>query len=404
MRNPFGGLNRNVILLGFVSFFTDASSEMIFPLVPIFVTSVLGAPASVVGLIEGVAEATANIIKMLTGMYSDKMGRRRPFVFWGYASSSVVKPFFALASVWPHVLFIRFLDRVGKGVRGSARDVMVADYTDDKSRGRAFGYRKMMDQGGAFVGPLIAFLLMPFLLAKYPVGDAYRVIFALSVVPAVVAVAILFAVKEKEGAARENKSWRPDFKSLSRRYKVNLFVALFFSLGTFNYAFFILRASDIGMPVALIPLVYMFYNFVYGAFAVPAGVLSDKVGRRPVIAAGYLIFGVTALGLGFVSSYALIAVFFATYGVYMAIVESVQRAYIADLAGSSIRGTALGLYQGAIGIAALPAGVIAGVLWDVTIAGVRATFIFSAAVSFAAVLLFIALSRGTTEDTPATGR
>jgi len=388
MRNPVRDLNRNVLLLGVVSFLTDASSEMIFPLVPIFVTSVLGAPAAVVGLIEGVAEATANILKMLSGMYSDRIGRRKPFVFWGYAFSSVTKPFFALASAWPHVLFVRFLDRVGKGLRGSARDVMVADYTDEKTRGKAFGYRKMMDQAGAFLGPLLAFLLLPALLARYPLGDAYRIIFALSIVPAALAVAVLFFVREKEDAVRNLRGWKPDYKALNTAYKVNLLVAFFFSVGAFNYAFFILRASDLAMPVAMIPLVYMFYNLVYGVFAIPVGMLSDRIGRSRVIAAGYLIFGATMLGMGFARDYRFLWVFFATYGVYMAIVESVQRAYITDLAPKGMRGTALGLYQGAIGFAALPAGLIAGVLWDVTAYGMRATFAFSAATSVAAAVLF----------------
>jgi MFS family permease len=394
MRNPFRDLNRNVVLLGFVSFLTDVSSEMIFPLVPIFVTSVLGAPAAVVGLIEGVAEATANILKMLSGMYSDRIGKRRPFVFWGYSFSTVTKPFFAVATAWPHILFVRFLDRVGKGLRGSARDVMVADYTDEKSRGRAFGYRKMMDQAGAFLGPLIAFLLMPVLLAAYPMADAYRIIFALSVIPATLAVFLLFFIKEKEDAVRHLKGWRPDFKSLGRGYKINLIVAMFFSLGTFNYAFFILRAQDLAMPLAMIPLAYMFYNLVYGLLAMPVGELSDRIGRRRIIYAGYVTFGLTALGMGAVKDYRLIWIFFGTYGVYMAVVESVQRAYIADLAKPDMRGTALGLYQGALGFAALPAGVIAGLLWDVTFMGMRGTFLFSAATSIMAVALFAGLCRG----------
>jgi MFS family permease len=394
MRVPFRDLDRNVILLGAVSFLTDASSEMIFPLIPIFVTTVLGAPAAVVGLIEGVAEATANIIKMLAGMYSDKLGRRKPFVFWGYTFSSVTKPLFALSTAWPHVLLFRFLDRVGKGVRGSARDVMIADYTDDKSRGRAFGYRKMMDQGGAFLGPLMAFLLMPSLLVKYPEGgDAYRAIFALSIIPAVLAVIVLFFVREKEDATRNQRGWMPDFKSLGREYKINLFVAFLFSLGAFNWAFFILRAQDLAMPIAWIPLAYMFYNLVYGACAMPVGTLSDRIGRRKVIGAGYLIFAVTALGMGLAGDYMSLMIFFATYGVYMAVVESVQRAYIADLAQPQMRGSALGLYQGTLGIAALPAGLIAGLLWDVTYMGVRATFLFSAATSIIAVILFAGLCR-----------
>ncbi|MFH1056127.1 MAG: MFS transporter [Candidatus Altiarchaeota archaeon] len=393
MRNPLKGMNANVILLGVVSLLTDASSEMIFPLIPLFVTSVLGAPVAVVGLIEGVAEATSNFVKMLSGMYSDKIGRRKPFVFWGYTFSSITKPLFALASLWPHVLIIRFLDRVGKGVRGSARDVMVADYTDDKSRGSAYGYRKMMDQIGAFIGPLVVFLLMPLLLLKYGTAGAYRAVFVLSIIPAALAVFVLFFIKEKENPIRVQRGWRPDFKSLGGAYKVNLLVAILFSVGAFNYAFFILRAQDLLMPLAMVPLAYMLYNLVYGAFAIPVGRLSDRIGRRTMICAGYLVFGLTALGVGIVHDYWSLLIFFCTYGIFMAITETVQRAYIADLAKPDMRGTALGVYQGALGFAALPAGVIAGLLWDVTFMGMRATFIFSAVTSVVAVVLFAGLCR-----------
>jgi len=401
MKNPVKDLNINVVLLGVVSFLTDLSSEMIFPLVPIFLTTVLGAPVSIVGLIEGIAEATADIMKMLSGMYSDKIGKRRPFVLWGYGFSTVTKPFFALATAWPHVLVVRFLDRVGKGLRGSARDVIIADYTEEKVRGKAFGYRKMMDQLGAFGGPLIAFLLMPVLLSKFEVGMAYRIIFALSVVPAAFAIFILFFVKEKENAIRNLKGWKLDFSVLNRQYKINLLITLFFSLGVFNYAFLVLRAQDVGIAIAVIPLIYMFYNLVYGVFAVPAGVLSDKIGRRAMITLGYVVFAATSLGLGLYSSLLSMWVFFGLYGVFMAIMESVQRAYIADLVVKDYRGTALGLYQGAMGLSALPASIIAGLLWDVIYQGMRATFLFSAAIAVVAAVLFFFLSKMSAGKEPA---
>ncbi|MCX6695069.1 MAG: MFS transporter [Candidatus Altiarchaeota archaeon] len=398
MKNPVKGLNVNVVLLGIVSFLTDLSSEMIFPLVPIFLTTVLGAPVAVVGLIEGIAEATANILKMLSGMYSDKIGRRKPFVLLGYGFSTITKPFFALATIWPHVLAVRFLDRVGKGLRASARDVIVADYTDEKTRGKAFGYRKMMDQFGAFGGPLLAFLLMPILLERFEVGMAYRVIFALSVIPAALAVFTLFFVKEKEDAVRNLKGWKLDFSVLNRQYKINLLVTLLFNLAVFNYAFLVLRAQDAGFSIAVIPLVYMFYNLVYGIFAVPAGVLSDKIGRKAVIVIGYLVFGLTSLALGLSTSAPGIWLSFGLYGVFMAIMESVQRAYISDLVPGEYRGTALGLYQGAMGFAALPASVIAGLLWEVHYAGVRMTFLYSAVVAVFAAALFMLLCRKECEE------
>ncbi len=385
-------LDRNVTLLGIVSLLTDVSSEMIFPLVPIFLTSVLGAPVALLGLIEGIAEATANILKMGSGIYSDKIGKRKPFVLAGYGLSTIVKPIFALSSIWPHVLLARFLDRVGKGLRGSARDAMIADYTDEKTRGKAFGFRKMMDSLGATIGPLIAFLLLPILLASHPEGDAYRLLFALAVIPAALAVFILFFVREKENGTKV-KGWKFDLSGFGPALKANLAVSLFFSLGTYSYAFFVLRAQDAGMAVAMIPLAYMFYNLIYSLAAIPAGTLSDKVGRRAVIMLGYLLFAITSLGFGLAGNDLSLWLLFAIYGIFMAIIESVQRAYVTDLAPKELRGTALGIYQGTIGFAALPASVVAGLLWEVPILGMRGTFLFGGIVALVSILAFFVLVR-----------
>ncbi len=387
-------LDRNVTLLGLVSMLTDVSSEMIFPLVPIFLTSVLGAPVALLGAIEGLAEATSDILKMLTGIYSDKVGKRKPFVLAGYGLSTIVKPIFALSSIWQHVLLARVLDRIGKGLRGSARDAMIADYSDEKSRGRAFGFRKMMDSLGATIGPLFAFILLPILLAYYSgnEGNAYRALFAIAVIPAALAVLVLFFVREKENGTKI-KGWKLDLRGFSPTLKANLAVSLFFSLGTFSYAFFVLRAKDAGMSVLAIPLAYMFYNFVYSLSAIPAGSLSDIIGRRAVIMFGYLLFAITSLGFGFAESEIAIWFMFATYGIFMAIIESVQRAYVSDLAPRELRGTALGVYQGMIGIAALPASVIAGLLWDVPVFGMRGTFMFGGIVALASILAFFVFVR-----------
>ncbi|MFH1448067.1 MAG: MFS transporter [Candidatus Micrarchaeota archaeon] len=382
-------LNRNVRLLGLVSFLTDVSSEMIFPLIPIFLTSVLGAPASVLGLIEGIAESTANIVKMGAGIYSDKIRKRKPFVLGGYGLSALVKPLFALSFSWTHIFAARFLDRLGKGIRGSPRDAIIADYTDEKTRGKAFGYRKMMDSLGATVGPFIAFLILPVLLASNPEEDAYRILFAIAVIPAALSVIVLYFVREKESHVK--KGWKFRWGEFSRRYKTNLALSFLFSLGTFSYAFFILRAQDAGVSLVLIPLVYMFYNLVYSMAAIPSGSLSDRVGRRTVILFGYLLFGITCLGFGFANEAVHIWLLFGLYGVFMAIMETVQRAFVSDLVPTTLRGSALGMYYGAVGFAALPAGIIAGLLWEVELYGVRATFLFSAAVAFLSLMLFFVL-------------
>ncbi|MFH0818353.1 MAG: MFS transporter [Candidatus Micrarchaeota archaeon] len=392
-------LDKNVTLLGIVSMLTDVSSEMIFPLVPIFLTSVLGAPVALLGVIEGVAEATADLLKMASGVYSDKIGKRKPFVLAGYGLSTIVKPIFALSMAWPEVLSARVLDRVGKGLRGSARDAMIADYSDDKTRGRAFGFRKMMDSLGATIGPLIAFILLPILLAHYGAGNegsAYRAIFALAVIPAAFAVLVLFFVKEKENGAKI-KGWKFDLSGFTPALKANLAVSLFFSLGTYSYAFFVLRAQDAGMAVVAIPLAYMFFNFIYSLSAIPAGSLSDIIGRRAVIMLGYFLFAITSFGFGFANSDIAIWFMFATYGIFMAIIESVQRAYVSDLAPKEFRGTALGMYQGAIGLAALPASVIAGLLWEVEVPvfGInsRATFLFGGAIALISIVAFFSFVR-----------
>ncbi|MFH1470331.1 MAG: MFS transporter [Candidatus Micrarchaeota archaeon] len=383
-------LDRNVQLLGLVSLLTDVSSEMIFPLIPIFLTSVLGAPVALLGVIEGVAGATADLLKMASGIYSDKIGKRKPFVLAGYGLSAIVKPMFALSIIWPHILLARFLDRVGKGLRGSARDAMIADYTDERTRGQAFGFRKMMDSFGATLGPLIAFMLLPVLLATHPEGDAYRLLFAIAVIPAFLAVLVLFFVKEKETGTRL-KGWKFDLSGFSPTLKANLAVSLFFSLGTYSYAFFILRAQDAGMGIVLIPLAYMFYNLVYSLAAVPAGVISDKFGRRWVILLGYLLFAATSFGFGLAKGDLAIWLLFAVYGSYMAIVETVQRAYVSDLAPRELRGTALGVYQGTMGLAALPASVIAGLLWEIPLFGMRGTFFFGGAVALVSIAAFLVL-------------
>jgi MFS family permease len=380
-------LDKNVYLLSIVSFLTDVSSEMIFPLVPIFLTTILGAPVALVGVIEGIAEATADLLKMASGIYSDKIGKRKPFVIAGYGLSTIVKPVFAISYAWEHILFARFLDRVGKGLRGSARDVMIADYTGEKTRGRAFGFRKMMDSLGATVGPFIAFILLPILLASNLPGNAYRLLFAIAVIPAALAVIVLFFVKEKE-TGKKASGFKFDLRGFNYQLKANLAVSLFFSLGTFSYAFFILKAQDTGMAVVLIPLVYMFYNLVYAVSAIPAGELSDKIGRRNVIILGYLVFAGTSIGFGFARNDWSLWLLFGLYGVFMAVMESVQRAYISDLAPPEFRGSALGIYWGAIGLAALPSSVIAGLLWEVPLLGVRATFLFGCAIALISVVLF----------------
>lgn len=378
------GLSKNVLLLGVSSFLTDVSSEMIFPILPLFLVNILHADMSVVGLIDGIAESTANIGKMISGWYSDKIKKRKPFMVAGYGLSTFVKPFFALARTWHHVLAVRFLDRVGKGLRGTARDAMVADETTEETRGRAYGYRKMMDQFGAVLGPLAVFLMLPYLTAKTNSLEAYRTIFWISFIPAILAVLTLYFVKEKAAKTAKEKKV-PISTALGPEFKRFLIVTMVFALGTFSYSFMILKAQEVGVDVGIIPLLYLSYNVSYMFFAMPFGSRSDRVGRKKILGLGYAFFGLTCVGLIYSKTTLQVWFVFLLYGVFMAIMETVQRAFISDIVDSEVRGTAMGLHQGAVGFAALPANVVAGLLWSHY--GSAATFKYSLAVSIASIIL-----------------
>ena len=375
--------NKNVWYLGWTSFFTDVSSEMIFPILPIFLTTVLNANMAVIGLIEGIAESASAFLKLVSGWLSDKFGKKKPLVIAGYSLSTIIKPLLAISTHWTHVLGVRVFDRVGKGIRTTPRDALIAASTTEKNRGKSFGLHRAMDASGAVVGTLIAF----FILQKY-LGDAFRLIFWLSFIPGLIAVLILvFAVKEPKGKVEKKYSF--NFKNLNPNLKKFLFVVLLFGLGNFSYAFFILRAKDVGFAIAIIPLVYLVYNLFYAFFSIPAGKLSDVIGRKVVLAFGFLLFGLTALGFAFIANNFTIWILFALYGLFMAITDGVSRAYVSDLTVKEERGTTLGAYHTIVGITVLPANFIGGMLWHKI--NVFAPFIYAAVLSIIAALLLVVL-------------
>jgi len=387
-----GGLSRNVILLGIVSMLTDVSSEMIFPILPLFLVNILHADASIVGLVEGVAESTADITKLFSGWWSDKIGKRKPFVLFGYGLSTVTKPLFAIATMWQSVFVIRFADRVGKGLRVSARDVMVVESTEKRFMGKAFGFRKMMDSLGAVIGPLLAFALLPLLASATDPSAAYRNIFWLSVIPAALAVILIFLVKETEprnGNHHIRYSFKVSLQHLGPNFKMLLFVSLLLALSNFSVAFLILRAYDLGYGLAIVPLLYVAFNITYAAFAIPAGALSDKLGRKPVLAFGHVLFALTCLGFMLSGDGLTMWLLFGLYGIFLAIRETLQRAFIADIVEEDLLGTAFGSLQGACGLAALPASLIAGILWQVY--GAQAAFMFGAVVALVSAVLLVLL-------------
>jgi MFS family permease len=374
-----GQQKKNVFWLGIVSFFTDVSSEMIFPVLPIFLRVVLGANMAIVGMIEGVAEATASLLKLFSGWLSDKMQKKKLLVGSGYGLSAFTKPILALASSWWHVLFVRVSDRVGKGIRTAPRDALIAASVSKEERGKYFGLHRMLDTSGAILGSLIAAVLL------YIYTNDFRLIFWLSFIPGLIAVVILylFVVDVKDEV---KKKVEVSFKNLNPDYRNFLIVVMLFGLGNFSYAFFLLRAQDIGLVVALIPVIYLVYNLVYAGISIPAGKLSDKIGRKKVLFFSYIMFAITSLGFGFYADLKSIWLLFVLYGLFMALNDGVSRAYVSDMVDVK-RGSALGAYHMVVGIVVLPANFIGGYLWNSF--SVEMAFVYGAVMASLASLYFL---------------
>lgn len=389
---PKSPINKNIYILGFVSLFTDISSEMIYPLLPIFLSSTLGVSTAFIGLLEGIAESAASIIKTFSGWFSDKLKKRKPLILCGYSLSAITKPFLSLAASGWNVLSVRFIDRIGKGIRVSPRDALVAESCLPNERGKAFGIQRAMDNLGACLGPLAAFLLLPIF------NNNYRAIFLLSFIPALAAVMIIFFfLKEKnlnnssEGTAQISNAGLPikgnSFKSLSPKFKIFLLIVAVFTMGNSSNAFLILRARNFGVSVILIPILWLVYNFIGSISAVPFGRLSDIIGRRKIIIIGFLIYSFVYFGFAFSKAQYQIWMLMAIYGIYNGITEGVLRAHVADLiTDSSKRATAYGIFNTAEGIFILPASVLMGVFWQAY--GAPFAFSFGASLALAAAAIF----------------
>jgi MFS family permease len=382
------GVSRNVMLLGVVSFFADVSSEMVYPIVPLFLRGTLGAPLIAVGLIEGVAESTASLLKFVVGWFSDRIRRRLPFTFVGYALAALSKPGLAAAVAWPMVLVTRFVDRTGKGIRTAPRDALIADSSDPRELGRAFGLHRAMDTLGAVVGPLIALALLAWL------GDRYRPIFLFAFIPGAISVIALAAVRETVHQSSDRT--HPPLLSLrgyDPAFLAFLGVTLLFAVGNSSDAFLVLRAHDLGLSASAVVLAYVLYNVSYAGLSLPAGIRSDRVGRRPVIIVGFLVFALVYGGFAFATHGWMVWPLFIVYGGYIALTEGVGKAYVADLVPEERRGTAMGLYNATTGMTLLFASLVGGGLWDLI--GPQATFAFGSATALlsAAALAITALLR-----------
>lgn len=377
---------KNVLILGLVSFFNDIASEMIYPLVPIFLTSVLGAPVSIVGLIEGIAESVASILKVISGWLSDKWHKRKPFTVTGYSLSAVSKIFFGLAYSWPVVLLARFIDRFGKGTRTSARDALITESSDVAIRGRAFGFHRALDTLGATIGPLLALVAIRYL------DNNLRLVFLLSFIPAFIGVVLLsFFVKEKRKISNSSTNFKFSWKDIDPSFKLFLLISVIFALGNSSNAFIILRAQNLGLSVTMVMLVYVLFNFVYSIFSLPAGMISDKVGPKKLLLMGFFLFAIIYFLFGLIKDAFFLWILFPFYGIYMALTEGVGKAYISNLVPSEKAGTAFGLYQTAIGLCAFFASWIAGLLWSYV--SISAPFIFGSITAALAAFLFLVFGK-----------
>lgn len=382
-----GGITFNIIILGIASMLTDVSSEMIFALLPFFIKYELHSDYTFLGLIEGLAETVTSFVRIWSGWLSDKIKKRKPLAVAGYAVSAVLKPFFAVATSPIHVLLVRVSDRFGKGVRTPPRDALIADSVEANMRGKAYGFHRSMDTIGAVLGPLTAFLLFPIIF--------YRGVFLASFIPAAAAVLLLLIfVKEKPPKqAGKVSSFSFELKSLSPEFKKYLFVTALFAFSNFSYAFFLLRAQNIGIEESYAVLLYMLFNIVYVLFAFPSGMLADKVGKKSMISFGYFMFGITCLGFAFAYSPIHAVFLFISYGIFHAVVDTVQRAIVPDFVAPEVRGSAFGALHTVIGLVALPSSLVAGALSEFI--DPTLPFKIGAIIALISSVLLLALTRQT---------
>ena len=389
-------LPRNVIAISLVSLLNDASSEIIYPLLPLFLTVTLGASAAVVGTIEGAAESASSLLKLFSGYFSDRRGKRKGMVVFGYALASVARPLLGFATSWYQVLGIRLTDRVGKGIRSAPRDAMIADAAAVEMRGLAFGFHRAMDHAGAVIGPLLSFGLI-YLIANHrnaPTAGDYKSVFLLASIPALAAVIVVaFFVRESRVARKVVDAVvekpRLSLRGFDGNFKGFLVIVALFTLSNSSDAFLLLRAREAGVSVATIPLLWAALHASKVLSSLIGGDLSDRLGRKTLIASGWLLYAAVYLGFAFVSSVGAAWVLFLIYGIYFGLAEGAEKALVADLVRPEQRGTAYGLYNLAFGITVFPASLLMGALWSWR--GAMTAFVVCAVIGTVAALLLLSL-------------
>ena len=399
----FFGLPKPVWLLGWVSLATDSATEAIYPLLPFFLTRILGATAVSLGIVEGAAEAANSVLKILSGRIADRSARKRPLVLFGYSVSSLARPLISVTTSWPQVFTVRVLDRVGKGVRGAPRDAMLATWATPHTRGKVYGFHRAMDHAGAVIGPALASAFLFF----FP--DQYRMLFALTIIPGAIAVSLILLVPEepssekrssgastairlKPGAIDDADGRTAAHQALPRAFTSFMLVLTLFTLGNSSDAFLLLKLTDVAGSVKYVPLMWAALHVVKATTSVVAGSWSDRIGRRTVIALGWLIYAVVYAAFAVATTLEALVLWFLVYGFYFGFAEGTEKALVADLAPAARRGFAFGIYNTVQGVGALAASVVFGALWSAY--GPAAAFGVGAALAITATaLLFVAVKR-----------
>jgi MFS family permease len=375
----------NIVLIGLVSLFVDMSTEMVYPLIPLFLTATLGASPAIVGIIEGIAESIASLLKVFSGYIGDVRHNKKRLTFIGYSASVLYKIFLLLAASWPGVLVARVIDRTGKGIRTAPRDALVAQSSDGKKLGGAFGLHKMLDMAGSSLGALFAYF---FVAANVGFHQA----FLLSIIPAVIGILIIFSVREDKSSVTTGEKLTLKGLKLDGKLKMYLAVIFVFCLGNSSNTFLLLKAQKQGFSASQVMLLYLIFNVAASVLAIPSGKLSDKFGRSRILVPGYLIYGLVYLGFAFLSAKPAILVLFIAYGAYTAFISGAERAFIAENAPTGLKGTVLGIYGMLQGVGLLLSSIIAGFLWDKINSG--APFLFGGILGIvSAVLIEMIFSR-----------